>query len=394
MGKTKDKLLQANASSQEQVKVKKKPALLAAEQKAPAEERLNMETEQRTAPETKITEPTILVDQSKAESSFLPISKGEKVVLPEGQKKRKTLTEMYDELNASKMPTQAELEDEQKRRRRNALLSAVGDGISALANVYFTSKGAPEVKYDRSASLSARNKARWDKMDQERDANMKAYAVGRMQAEEKDRQQEISDKRFKEQMEQQSELAKLRAENERYEAAARASLEAQKRAWDIEAAEKERAWKTEENEKERASNEKQKSLDRQSNEKVAEVRSYGTSSSATNIPLGNGESVDLSKKDWSEENISNVFESLPKALKEIAYSEYSTKDTYGKPRPLSKYQMRLALGDLLSHPDAEQAREKVREIAGISSKSNHIVYKPSSKTTTKGNTIEYVPQNK
>lgn len=71
---------------------------------------------------------------------------------------------------------EAEREAEEKRQRRNALLNAIGDGVAAMTNLYFTSKGAPNVTYDPRNSLSARSQARYDKINAERKADEeKAY---------------------------------------------------------------------------------------------------------------------------------------------------------------------------------------------------------------------------
>lgn len=63
---------------------------------------------------------------------------------------------------------------EAKRERRTKIFSAIGDGIAALANVYFTSKGAPDM-YNPSTSMSAKTKAYWDKLNAERKANEDKY---------------------------------------------------------------------------------------------------------------------------------------------------------------------------------------------------------------------------
>lgn len=57
-----------------------------------------------------------------------------------------------------------------KRRRNNAIFSALGDGLSALSNLYFTSQGAYDMSPDPSQSLSAKSKERWDRIKAERDA--------------------------------------------------------------------------------------------------------------------------------------------------------------------------------------------------------------------------------
>lgn len=68
----------------------------------------------------------------------------------------------------------AESEEQRKRRekaeKRNALFAAIGDGVSALSNLYFTTKGSPSA--DQSKSLSKAESERKDKARKERESNI------------------------------------------------------------------------------------------------------------------------------------------------------------------------------------------------------------------------------
>ncbi len=68
----------------------------------------------------------------------------------------------------------AESEEQRKRRekaeKRNALFAAIGDGVSALSNLYFTTKGSPSA--DQSKSLSKAESDRKDKARKERESNI------------------------------------------------------------------------------------------------------------------------------------------------------------------------------------------------------------------------------
>ena len=68
----------------------------------------------------------------------------------------------------------AESEEQRKRRekaeKRNALFAAIGDGVSALSNLYFTTKGSPSA--DQSKSLSKAESDRRDKARKERESNI------------------------------------------------------------------------------------------------------------------------------------------------------------------------------------------------------------------------------
>lgn len=72
--------------------------------------------------------------------------------------------------NPYKLPTREEIERENKRRRANKIIAAVSDGISSIANMVGANRGAAPF-YDPSTGLSARQKAMYDKLDAERQAN-------------------------------------------------------------------------------------------------------------------------------------------------------------------------------------------------------------------------------
>ena len=87
---------------------------------------------------------------------------------------------MWDFVNSLK-PNQEQIEQENKKQRQRALISAIGDGISAIANMYYTSKGAPSM-FNPSNSLTAQNQKRWEAIKKERDANKDRYNAAYMRA--------------------------------------------------------------------------------------------------------------------------------------------------------------------------------------------------------------------
>ena len=89
--------------------------------------------------------------------------------------------EMFHMFNPDRPETAEEKAKREKREKREAALAAVGDGISALSNLWFTSQYAPN-SYDPSKGMSAATKARWDKLRQEREAKRKDYYNGYLQA--------------------------------------------------------------------------------------------------------------------------------------------------------------------------------------------------------------------
>lgn len=101
------------------------------------------------------------------------------------QPKRLSYEDMFRKLNPYKPPTQEELEKERKKQRREQIFAAIGDGISALSNLYFTTQYAPNM-YSGRNTASQRVKDRWDKLAADRNANMTAYINGLMKARQAD----------------------------------------------------------------------------------------------------------------------------------------------------------------------------------------------------------------
>lgn len=53
--------------------------------------------------------------------------------------------ELFKKLNPYTPPTDEELAKEKKKQKRDQIFAAIGDGISALSNLYFTTQGAPNM---------------------------------------------------------------------------------------------------------------------------------------------------------------------------------------------------------------------------------------------------------
>jgi hypothetical protein len=75
--------------------------------------------------------------------------------------KQMTYTDLHKELY--KPMTPEEKEAQQKRQRNRQIINAVGDGISALANLYYTNRSGVNA-YDPSTSLTKAAKERYDKL--------------------------------------------------------------------------------------------------------------------------------------------------------------------------------------------------------------------------------------
>ena len=77
----------------------------------------------------------------------------------------------------------------ERRANREALIGAISDGLSAMANLFFTGKGGTKSAYDASSDLAPRAKKRWDKWIEQRNAEMERIYQD-YQAKEKERKAE------------------------------------------------------------------------------------------------------------------------------------------------------------------------------------------------------------
>lgn len=120
-----------------------------------------------------------------------------------GEPRRLSYVQMYEMMNRGNRPeTPEEKAAREKREKREAVLSAVGDGISALSNLFFTTKGAPN-SYDPRSSMSAAARARWDKLKAEREANLRIYNEGYLRATAMDRQDEKEERNWRRTLERE-----------------------------------------------------------------------------------------------------------------------------------------------------------------------------------------------
>lgn len=89
--------------------------------------------------------------------------------------------EMFKKMNPYAPPTPEQIDKERKRQKRNSIFAAIGDGISALSNLYFATQGAPNA-YNPQNSMSGRMRERYDKLQKDREANRRAYMEGYLRA--------------------------------------------------------------------------------------------------------------------------------------------------------------------------------------------------------------------
>lgn len=104
--------------------------------------------------------------------------------------------EMFKKLNPYTPPTEEELAKEKKKQKRDQIFAAIGDGIMAMSNLFFTTQGAPNMYTGRN-TMSERTQVRYDKLMKERNGNNEAYYNGMMRAMQADERKTDADRAWK-----------------------------------------------------------------------------------------------------------------------------------------------------------------------------------------------------
>lgn len=118
------------------------------------------------------------------------------------EKKKLSYVELFQQMSPYKPPTPEELEKERKRQKREAIFAAIGEGISAMSNLYFTTQYAPNA-FDPSKGMAATTKARFDQLKKDREENQRQYMEGFMRAMRWDAEDERDDRNWQHTLERE-----------------------------------------------------------------------------------------------------------------------------------------------------------------------------------------------
>lgn len=158
-------------------------------------EQINMNTaqamlhgkEEQLTPPKDSHEQAVRMNQQTAEGMLngsIPIVKKEEPKpepKQEPEKKQLTYAEMYKMLNPADSESPEQRAQREKNEKRKARIAAFGDGLRALANIVFASKGAKVVHNPESDMTAAINK-RKAYMDAQREKNRAAWQTGYQRA--------------------------------------------------------------------------------------------------------------------------------------------------------------------------------------------------------------------
>lgn len=193
--KASDMLRNNNGLKTTQSVLNKQQSGVDAAQKANAEQ-INMNTaqamlhgkEEQLTPPKDAHEQAVRMNQQTAEGMLngsipmdkpsVPIVKKEE---PAEQPKQLSYAEMYKILNPEHQETEEQRANREKKERTKARIAALGDGLRALANIFFAMNGAKVVHNPESDITKAVNK-RKAYMDAQREKNRASWLAGYQRA--------------------------------------------------------------------------------------------------------------------------------------------------------------------------------------------------------------------
>lgn len=184
-----------------------------AAQKANAEQ-INMNTaqamlhgkEEQLTPPKDAHEQAVRMNRQTAEGMLngsIPMDKPSVPVVkkeePKPQPKQLSYADMYKILNPEQQETAEQQANREKKERTRARIAALGDGLRALSNIYFATKGAKVVHNPESDMTEAVNK-RKAYMDAQREKNRASWLAGYQRALALDEQARSQDMTYAEQL--------------------------------------------------------------------------------------------------------------------------------------------------------------------------------------------------
>lgn len=270
--------------------------------------------------------------------------------------------QMLRDYVASGGMTPEERENQKRSRAASQILATIGDGLSAISNLHYTTQYAPNAEQHSGVQYLT---DKWKRDDDERRDNfLKGTSLYQQMQAAKRAEDELKYRRDRDALE-----AKRYEEEKKYRAKKDAEAKAAQERAEQWAKEKFRA------EQEAAKQRLDATLKNQRD--IAYMKEQDSGDKNT-IPvfLSDTEEVRIPRHIWdNKERIAKVYNALPENLKQQAVERYATKD--GKPtidfktgkevqkyKPMTSAQMQQAIGAFLSDSDAVDAQNIARRLAG------------------------------
>lgn len=271
-------------------------------------------------------QPSLVSEEAKAEHIDAMRNEHNEAIAP-----KKDYDYVFGKLRAENATNAAEKNEklrkqQERRENRGKIFRAIGDGVSALANLYFTTQGAPAVQYDPRGSLSARDVARYDKMEA-------------LRREDEQRQY------LREKAARDAELRYLMEERLRNQEEGRNTRQKEEIAADKEAQEDRQAHEAEQTKAKFVQQDKYQAQGHENT--LGQIAARGQNSLNIAAKKAETQARNKAEQEELEKAISAEFHSLPKDAQEAAFNKYVTRDSDGNPKSnaLTASQMKLAIGE-------------------------------------------------
>ncbi|MCM1142187.1 MAG: hypothetical protein NC453_26755 [Muribaculum sp.] len=341
-------------------------------------------------PESTSTTPTRSVRRTKTKTTTTteaPAPTTTTTTEGDGEKKL-SYVEMFQKMNPYTPPTPEEVEKEKRKQKRQAVFAAIGDGISALSNLYFTTTYSPNA-WDANNSMSTKMKERWDKLNKERQENQRTYMDGYLRAmamdDEKARddrnwrhtleREEVTDKRYEDEIQHRDKREGI--EDKRYDD----NIEHRNQREAIEDDHWQRSFEEGQRQFNVTSAQNQQRINIESKRLAHEMQNNGS----VTFALGTGKgTITISKGALNSTNVAYVFSKLPETIRNQVHGEGTKvkvpiKNAQG--RPTGKYEEKIVYGpptteamliaigtNIETCPDAQAA---LKEVSGQKQPTNN-----------------------
>lgn len=262
--------------------------------------------------------------------------------------------EMMKQLEPFKPMSKEEAEELKKKERRDKVFASIGDGISALKNLYHTTQGAPNM-FDPRQSMTEKTRERYDRMRKEQQENARFYLpaymnIEKMKADDARDQRDYAHRLAREKADddwrnkmhdyqQGRDEANDQFRNEQFEW--------QKDSWQKQFDKQAEQWTKQFNEQVRSN---------KAHEGLAWAN-YKASREGNNLvfTMGDAGNISINKNAINENNIAHVFNATPSEGRPTASFDPVT----GKRTPLSMEEMMQWIGMNANNPDVQAAWKEV-----------------------------------
>ncbi len=230
----------------------------------------------------------------------------------------------YSDFEAALKKHDKETEDEvakmEKKQRRNQIIAAIGDGMTALSNLFFTTRGAQNA-YDGRNTLSQGMRARYDKMVDDYRKRRGAEAARKVEGMKYDNQLAIENRNYQYQLAKDAEAQKrydaLEAERKERQKIADQRYEAEQAAKAKAAQQTQENWNTQFN----AEQDQNKVRNSQEWARIAKMNSGGSAKDKKELPtlrIGGKTLTFKTIEDWKKEIYKRAAEfGIPTTYEEV-----------------------------------------------------------------------------